>query len=113
MYPLWPYQAAWNPGMPAGTCAGGAIPGPMSAAHVAPAAGRTGTTVAISRSAPRKRRITRSNSLAKAALRVAAALGLRFVGPLELRERGARDPAGAVPHVTVGLAARAVGPAAL
>jgi hypothetical protein len=28
MYPLWPYHAAWNPGTPDGTLAGGGMPGP-------------------------------------------------------------------------------------
>src|SRR5438105_4327462 len=113
MYPLWPYHAAWNPGMPAGTCAGGAIPGPMSAEHVAATAGRVGRIVAIRRRPVRRTRITRSNSLAKVALRVASGvtgraslwlaspLGLRFVRPVELRERRAGDPARPVPHVAL------------
>jgi hypothetical protein len=35
MYPDCPYQAAWNPAMPAGTRAGGGRPGPVDDAHVA------------------------------------------------------------------------------
>src|SRR5687767_746255 len=35
MYPLCPYHAAWKPGMPEGTRAGGAIPGPTDDAQVA------------------------------------------------------------------------------
>src|SRR5437867_3746483 len=35
MYPLCPYHAAWKPGIPLGTRAGGAMPGPTLLAHVA------------------------------------------------------------------------------
>jgi hypothetical protein len=36
MYPDCPYQDAWKPGMPLGTRAGGAMPGPTDPTHVAP-----------------------------------------------------------------------------
>src|SRR6266566_7184107 len=35
MYPLCPYHDAWKPGIPLGTRAGGAMPGPTLLAHVA------------------------------------------------------------------------------
>ena len=38
MYPDWPYQAAWNPGSPPLTAAGGAIPPVTLEVHVAAAA---------------------------------------------------------------------------
>jgi len=34
-YPDWPYHAAWNPGTPDGTFAGGGIPGPTLDVHTA------------------------------------------------------------------------------
>src|SRR5438045_1817946 len=35
MYPDWPYQVAWKPGIPAGSDAGGGMPGPTVEAQVA------------------------------------------------------------------------------
>jgi hypothetical protein len=43
MYPDCPYQEAWKAGTPLGTLAGGAMPGPIEATHVA-VAGLEGAT---------------------------------------------------------------------
>jgi hypothetical protein len=45
MYPDCPYQDAWKPGMPLGTRAGGAMPGPIDPTHVAPAGSAPATLV--------------------------------------------------------------------
>src|SRR5687767_6783819 len=84
MYPLCPYQAAWKPGMPDGTRAGGAIPGPTDDAQVAidardpsltaearePSLAGTETDVRTMASAAMRARdlITESNSRAAVAL---------------------------------------------
>src|SRR5206468_7201124 len=60
MYPLCPYQAAWKPGVPEGTLAGGGMPGPTLEVHGAAVSdcwlARTGT--------PRVRAHTTSATLA-------------------------------------------------
>src|SRR5688500_449443 len=48
MYPLCPYQAAWEPGMPDGTRAGGAMPGPTLLAQVAARAALVGVSATTS-----------------------------------------------------------------
>src|SRR5712692_4771865 len=48
MYPLCPYHDAWKPGIPLGTRAGGAMPGPTLLAHVAARESCNGTSAATS-----------------------------------------------------------------
>ena len=50
MYPLCPYHAAWKPGSPEGTLAGGGMPGPTLEVHVA--ASRVAVTDPPARAAP-------------------------------------------------------------
>jgi len=66
MYPDCPYHDAWNPAIPLGTLAGGAMPGPIEPTHVAFAgagagadAGAAAASDAMSMSTPMIGAITR------------------------------------------------------
>src|SRR6266576_1046104 len=56
MYPLCPYHDAWKPGIPLGTRAGGAIPGPTLLAHVAARDAYDGMSAATSANMNRRLR---------------------------------------------------------
>src|SRR5437667_12886937 len=56
MYPLCPYHDAWKPGIPLGTRAGGAMPGPTLLAHVAARDAYVGMSAATSANTNRRLR---------------------------------------------------------
>src|SRR6185503_16769487 len=56
MYPLCPYHAAWNPGMPLGTRVGGAMPGPTLLVQVAARDGLAGMSTRTSAKTTRRLR---------------------------------------------------------
>ena len=90
------------------------MPGPRSGVHVAAAAFVLGgKTEARTRTTAAAMRTVNATFDGDARYGRALRFGLFFIGPFELRERGARDAARLEPHVAIGFAAGAVGPSAL
>jgi len=104
MYPLCPYQAAWKPGVPEGTLAGGGMPGPTLDVHGAAVSdcwlARTGT--------PRVRAHTTSATLAntpptRVLIRAIATQHAVCLGALDDRppvlSRASRQRVGGIPTI--------------
>jgi hypothetical protein len=102
MYPLCPYQAAWKPGSPEGTLAGGGMPGPTLEVHgVVSELGVTGCSVA--RAAPASAGATPSRIAAHVA--TSALLGVIELSLSDLLLRDGsevEDHDGVVAEVVIG-----------